>query len=112
MARSASPAATAIARGGAGRWRHVISSGSFAGWTCHLVRLFRGLDISERSGWHGVTGEISSPTDQPRYPSVEILQGALATGMINGAIEAYDRLDRAAATLVDNSGQPSPARLI
>jgi len=43
---------------------------------------------------------------------VEILQGALATGMINGAIEAYDRLDRAAATLVDNSGQPSPARLI
>ena len=27
-----------------------------------------------------------------RFPSVEILEGALATGMIGGALESYDRL--------------------
>jgi len=27
-----------------------------------------------------------------RFPSVEVLEGALATGMIRGALEAYDRL--------------------
>ncbi len=31
-------------------------------------------------------------TARSRYPSTEILDGALATGMIGGALESYDRL--------------------
>jgi hypothetical protein len=31
-------------------------------------------------------------TARTRFPSVEDLQGALATGMIRGALETYDRL--------------------
>ncbi len=31
-------------------------------------------------------------TARSRFPSVEDLQGALATGMIDGALETYDRL--------------------
>jgi uncharacterized protein YndB with AHSA1/START domain len=31
-------------------------------------------------------------TSRSRFPSVEVLAGALATGMIGGALESYDRL--------------------
>jgi uncharacterized protein YndB with AHSA1/START domain len=37
-------------------------------------------------------GRRTKVTARTRFPSVEDLQGALATGMIRGALETYDRL--------------------
>ena len=38
-------------------------------------------------------------TSRSRFPSVEALEGALATGMTGGAIESWDRLAEAIASI-------------
>jgi len=40
----------------------------------------------------GDLGGRTKLVSRSRFPSVEILEGALATGMIGGALESYDRL--------------------
>jgi hypothetical protein len=45
-------------------------------------------------------GDRTRLVSRSRFPSVEDLEGALATGMIGGALQTYDRLAEEIATEV------------
>ena len=70
---------------------HIASTPKRGG---HRVAVFhRGsTPLKELSGIEEILGDKTKLVARSRFPSVEDLEGALAMGMIGGALVTYDRL--------------------